>query len=288
MKGARTPAGYTILEVMIVLAVSGMMFLIAANFISGKQEAASFPQGVNQLAANIQNTIEQVDNGQYSDIDFTCTFHYGDSSVNITTSPEVTRTNSMVGDTQGTQAPCIFLGKVIQFNSGVVNTQQYQTFTMAGGRLDAANQPITTLANASPTAVRPFLTIQSIVPQSLNIIDMNQEPVSKEPPLTYAFAPGTVVPNTSYYGVGFIQSLGTTAQNGAQNGAQPLNLYYVAGLAANMASPVIDKTTLTLVLPGNEIVMCVTDNTKYAYIEIGSANSQVSVSVKMLGANQCT
>ncbi len=286
MKGARTPAGYTILEVMIVLAVSGIMFLIAANFISGKQEAASFPQGVNQLAANIQNTIEQVDNGQYSDIDFTCTFHYGDSSVNITTSPEVTRTNSMVGDTQGTQAPCIFLGKVIQFNSGLVNTQQYQTFTLAGGRLDAANQPITTLANASPTTVKPFLTVQSIVPQSLNIVDMNQEPISKEPPLTYTFAAGTAS-NTSY-GVGFIQSLGTTSQNGAQNGAQPLNLYYVAGLAANMALPVIDKTTITLVPPGNEIVMCVTDHTKYAYIEIGSANSQVNVSVKMLGANQCT
>lgn len=55
MKGGKSPLGYTVVEVMIVLAVSGIMFLVAANFINGKQQKTSFANGVNEMASRIQD-----------------------------------------------------------------------------------------------------------------------------------------------------------------------------------------------------------------------------------------
>lgn len=304
MKGAITPVGYTIVEVMIVLSISGIMFLIAANFISGKQEATAFPQGVNQLAAKIQNTIEQVSDGQYSDVDLTCNFTYA-SPPQPPTDSAITNlglnktTDSSTDDLQGTISPCIFLGKVLQFNQklpGLTADQQYETFVLAGGRLDSNQQPISADPNAltttpldddAPTPITP-LTTESTIPQRLDIIDINQQLTSNEPSsLTQPFSTDPVAATTSY-GIGFIQSLGNnTSQSGGQNGFQPINLYYVSSLTGPMsqssAQTAISGSTLHLVPPGQEIVMCVSDHTQYANIEIGSANSQLTVKVKMLG-----
>lgn len=324
MKGARTPAGYTIVEVMIVLAVSGMMFLIAANFISGKQEATSFPQGVNELASSIQNTIAQVSDGQYSDLDLVCNFSYDQlapQNSHITTlklsTVYHTTTNNSANDLQGQNYECIFLGKVLEFDASdtaVSAIQQYQTFTLAGGRLDFNNQPIipdpgpdpgtfypTPLDNDGPKAI-DALTVQSYVPENLSVVDISQEPTDQEPTsITTAFTHGFRT-NPSY-GIGFIQNLGTTSNGGAVNGSQPVNIYYLNNLPTAPAPPSsppasstgITGASLSLLQPGQEIVMCVTDNTQYAYIEIGGLSNQLNVRVKMLGdqpssfgANQCT
>lgn len=309
MKGARTPAGYTIVEVMIVLAVSGLMFLMAANFIGNKQEATSFPQGVNELASSIQNTIAQVSNGQYSDINIVCNFHYISTDPKTSFIPPITlaagpgtTTNSSANDSQGTNTQCTFLGKVMHFSlryltGNGITSQQYETFSVAGGRLDNNNQPITPdpsnpttpLDDDGPTPISP-LTTQSDTPEHLSVIDMGQEPIAQEPTSTYATFAHGFNPSLSY-AVAFLQNLGTTSQVGALNGSQPINLYYVNGIDAGMtsgqAAATITGANLTLVPNGQEIVMCVTDYKQYAYIEIGGG-SQLGVRVRMLGTNQCT
>lgn len=299
MKGARTPAGYTILEVMIVLAISGMMFLIAANFISGKEEAINFPQGVNDIASLIQHTIQQVSNGQYSDIDLKCAFAYNPLSpqTNLAmptlNSLQHTTTNSITNDTQGgvegNLAPCIYLGKVVQFNEagvGPVNAQQYETFTLAGGRLDNTGKPVIPDASSpspldtdGPAVIGP-LTIQVAVPEHLTVVDMG---VSNIP-----YGGGS--PAIKSYGVGFINNLGSTPLT---NGAQPINLYYVKsliGAATQTAAQIIINRGANLipVQTGQQIVMCLTDQRQYALVEIGDTNSQLSVQVKMLAETACT
>ena len=323
MKGARTPAGYTIVEVMIVLAVSGLMFLMAASFIGGKQEDTSFPQGVNELASSIQNTIAQVSDGQYSDINLTCNFHYvtADPQTSYMSPPPAiaagpgTTTNNTAGNDHSATSQnieCTFLGKVLEFDEpGMpgVSVQQYQTFTLAGGRLDNNNQPITAdpgpnpgvfyptpLDDDAPTPIDPALTTTTQIPQNLNVVDISQEPIAQEPTsLTIPFVHG--FSSNSSYGIGFIQDLGTTSEVGAENGSQPINIYYVNGLVypETPAASTINGASLSLLQPGQEIVMCVTDYKQYADIEIGGSSNQLNVRVKMLGdqpssfgANQCT
>ncbi|MGH7238724.1 MAG: type II secretion system protein, partial [Candidatus Saccharimonadales bacterium] len=65
--------GFTIIEVMIFLAVSGFMFVIAAVFINGKQDNVAFRQGMEAVASTVTNTIDTVANGEYPSLgNFTC------------------------------------------------------------------------------------------------------------------------------------------------------------------------------------------------------------------------
>ena len=105
MKGGKTKTGYTIVEVMIVLAISSMMFLAANTFISGRVSETNFRTGVNETASRIQDAIDQVSSGQYSDQPFTCDTSSG------------TLVFQSASSEQGTKDNCVFMGKIIYFNS---------------------------------------------------------------------------------------------------------------------------------------------------------------------------
>jgi hypothetical protein len=103
--------GYTIMEVMIFLAVSGFMFVIAATFISGKQAKAEFRQGMTSANNAIQNVINNVNDGFYpSGANFKCTSDDTGGRPQLAP-PNVGATTS----TQGTKKGCVFMGKVVMF-----------------------------------------------------------------------------------------------------------------------------------------------------------------------------
>jgi prepilin-type N-terminal cleavage/methylation domain-containing protein len=149
MKGGknRHSDGYTILEVMIVLAISALLFLMAASFINGKQSSTSFTTGVAQFSSNLQGVLDQVTNGQYSDVPLQCT--YSGSGLNITTKPSDT---GDVSPDQGTNPQCVFLGKMVHF-TGDLPTTGYTVYSIAGARLLPSGQPAIGLGGAMPTAV---------------------------------------------------------------------------------------------------------------------------------------
>ena len=68
MHGGTTKAysvGFTIIEVMIFLTISGLTFVIAASFINGKEAKAEFQQGMNNTNALLQGVINDGTNGNY-------------------------------------------------------------------------------------------------------------------------------------------------------------------------------------------------------------------------------
>lgn len=192
--------GYTIIEVMIVLAVSGVMFVIAANFINGKQERTAFTQGVNETSSRIQDVIEQVVDGRFSDIPLGCSSSGGGAT---------TITQGESNDTQGTNSSCVFLGKMMHFKDDGKDTK-YSIKTLAGARLVAGAQP--NLSNVNPTVVGD-LTIKQTIPQSLSMTSLKIDGVTK----TADF--------------GFVQGLGTVNDDfsGYKSGAQNIKLVYTSG-----------------------------------------------------------
>ncbi len=143
MRGATGPRGYTIVEVMIFLAISGFMFVIAAAFVSGKQATAEFRQGINDINTQVQQVINDVSNGFFpSNSDFTCTANSSGPA------PGSGRT------TQGANYGCIFLGKVIQFGAG--NAASYNIYTVAGCQFTPCTTAGTSpnnLSDAEPTII---------------------------------------------------------------------------------------------------------------------------------------
>ncbi len=145
MRGGTDSRGYTIVEVMIFLAISGVMFIIAAGFINGKQARTEFRQGMSEINSQIQQTINDVSNGFYpSHGDFAC--QAGASGAPTFGGP----TNE-----QGANKGCAFMGKVMQFGLGGTDGVGYNVYTIVGRQFqsDATSLlPPTNFAEAMPVA----------------------------------------------------------------------------------------------------------------------------------------
>lgn len=260
MNGGRRPLGYTIIEVMIVLAVSGVMFLIAANFINGKQQKTAFTAGVGEMANRLQDLINQVQSGKYSDIPIACS-SAGGGNINI----------SSGSNNQGQNPACVFLGKVIHFSvSG--NATNFEVLSLAGSRTSSSGDVATDYSSARRIS---SLTTTGVVPQNLRVTNVAGVENSN---LLLSFA------------IGFMQSQGvnTDPADGTvvlKSGAQTVSLYYVNGIVQN-TGPLTDGNINNAILPSNYANICVTDGTRYAEISIGENRNQLDVKVKHDGTNK--
>lgn len=266
MKGGKTPRGYTIIEVLIVLAASGLMFVIAANFISNKQGVTAFNTGVNELASQIQDTIEEVTNGQYSDVPIDCSGSAGSISATAVSDPAIGT---------GSNQDCLFLGKVLHFQVDNDLTK-YEKISVAGSRRNTGGGVVDNINDASPTAIIGLTATQS-VPQNL---DVNRVRING----------GAIGDST---GIGFLQNFGAEASGDSLRGAAlPPTMYYVAGMTAQdtaNAETQISSTVagVPVIQKANRIDLCVSDGSRNAVITIDSIASQRSVIVRFRGNNPC-
>ena len=260
--------GYTIVEVMIFLAISGVMFIMAAIFISSKQAAAQFGQGLNGLASQLQSTIQEVSDGQYTTLDTL--------SCNSAVTSLTLGTSSTTG--QGTNGDCVFLGKLVQFKpsntswSGADNPLHYLIIPVAGDRTkvtDDLNGTLPTLLYKSDGTL-DALTSNSKIPQNLAVDMVSAIDSTNVPHPVYAF--------------GFLAN--PAVQSGKlQNGAQSVGLYYVDGVGADQS----EETLRAAVASGKltravGAAICFKEGSRQAAIIIGmapgsSSASQLSVTI---------
>lgn len=145
----RYQTGYTIIEVMIFLAVSGFMFVLAASFISGKQAEVDFRQSMNNINSKLNGIINQVSNGEnptYANL----------KCVGSSSGPQIgsgSQTQGTNGGQPGSNySGCIYLGEVLQFNVDGDSTK-YNTYVIAANQHDGFGSAVTSFATAFPVAV---------------------------------------------------------------------------------------------------------------------------------------
>ncbi len=209
-------AAFTIVEVMIVLAVTGLLFASAAVLISGKENQAEFNQGVQQFQSQIEQIINDVATGYYPNLgNFSCTNTGG--SLTITAG----------GSVQGTNGDCLFLGKVLQFGSGVAGTtpEQFATFSVTGLRADASGNQLSTLSSTSPTVI-PSSTTTTQLEGGLTTYDMwyNGNPANK------------------IAAVAFVSTLGQASGSGVLTGTQQVNVVPITGTALTQNTGITPAT----------------------------------------------
>lgn len=110
-----TPGGFTIVETMVVLAVTGVLFVSVVMLVAGRQQKAQFDQAVNNIKAQIETVINEAQTG-YPGNAISC--RYAGNTPTATT-PD----NS-----------CIFLGKAVQFTTGAVEKDRFAVHTIVGKR----------------------------------------------------------------------------------------------------------------------------------------------------------
>lgn len=259
--------GFTVVEVMIVLAVTGLLFISAAVVISGRTNKTQFEQSINQVTAQLRQSINEVSAGYYPNRGFQCVSNGG--SVSIT--PGTTE--------QGKNSGCILIGRVLQF--GVTNTdpQQFIAYPIVGRQLDNNGDQVESLAETGPRAISPA-TLSPNVPDSTD-----------KQRLQYGLRAAKMYVNTEASpvgAVGFISSFATYEGTQVTSGAQRLTLVPVNGTALNMSQQATAQAINTQLAtstpnPTDGVFICFNSATtnQSGLVQIGGAGRQLSVTLKI-------
>ncbi|HSX30214.1 MAG TPA: type II secretion system protein [Candidatus Saccharimonadales bacterium] len=275
-------AGFTVIEVMIVLVVTGGLFLAAAILISGRQNQTAFDQAVRQVQADIQQAINDVAVGYFPDTTFNCTA--GASGPVLSNAPS---------SGQGSNSGCIFLGKAIQFQLHGTNPEQFAVYSLAGLQ-QAGGHETTSLTEAKPKTVAPS-TSQPGTPDITEIKKLQGG--LKTVRMSFNDGPG----NIPIGAVAFVSTLASyDTSGGIKPGAQQVVVHPVAGSALDATSPqgaeVINTSTLwddpsqSPPDPVNGVHICFASTTtdQSALIGIGGAKRTLSVTLKIYKGLTCS
>lgn len=142
MRGGLKPQGYTIIETLIFLAISGVMFTLIVQGISGQQERTQFSTAIREMESRLRDTMNDVSTGYYpiSSNNLRC--------IQAGNRPQLNNAPSE----QGTNQDCTYIGRVIKFEQYGSDRQVYYTMSVVGLRR-VAGQEVQNMTQAAPTVL---------------------------------------------------------------------------------------------------------------------------------------
>ncbi|HEX7963911.1 MAG TPA: type II secretion system protein [Candidatus Saccharimonadales bacterium] len=280
--------GFTIVEVMIVLAVTGALFVAAAILINGKQNQEGFNQAVQQIRSQVEQAMNEVASGYFpANAGFQCT--------SVAGGPVTLTSGGAIG--QGSNAGCIFAGKVLQFQVSGTTPEQYAVFTVAGAQKESSGNEATSLANAAPKVVAPALGSPVGFPDitTTNILQngLATTPAmpSGHPRMWYNNGGADI----SVGAVAFVPSFPQYTSNSLNSGSQQISIYPVTGtmlgatkqvtataINANLASSVQNPSA------GVSVCFASGGTNESGLLTIGGGSHPLSVTMKVMdGTTTC-
>lgn len=270
--------GYTIIEVMIFLVVTGLLLVSALYVFSGRQGRTQFTQGTQELNSKIRDLINEVASGYYqSNADFRCV-----GSASGPSFPSGQQTNL------GENTDCIFMGKIVQIGNlqsgcdassqDTSNCNSYTVFAIVGLRQKTTvngKQEVTSITEAKP--VTPHT--------SPNLSDTREMPWQIHATSMWAVYGDTVSPIGAF---GFVTTFPGYGGNNDDlvSGSQSFDLITVSntGLGQGndmVASRVADPATFNDSLRSpSQVIICLESGTtspaRPAAITIGGNGRQLS------------
>lgn len=254
MSRVRSSFGYTIVESMIFLTITGMLLASVILLMGGHQQKSEFSSAVMDLDSKIQSVIGNVATGYYNNTGQTkCTL---DSSGHI-----VTLDNSGPAGSQGTNSGCVFIGQVIIFPA--VNENDVTVFSVAGLRNKAG-----TLQTA--------LNLQESEPVLFNS--------TRE---KYVLGNGAVLKSVKYKNggvtndmatIGIITSFAGISPSGSlSSGAAYTNLLALIGNDESSVNGELNNAIPSERMNPESIEICITDNSQDGLITISGGSTKVEI-----------
>jgi type II secretory pathway pseudopilin PulG len=274
MRGGKNARGFTILETLLVLAITGGLFLAVAVTLSGRQNRTQFEQSIQEIKSQIEQTINDVATGFYPNTNFRCTA--GGSG------PSLSSGTANQGENEG----CIFLGKVMQFDIAGTDPEQYSVFTVAGLQRNSSGDEVGTYAESFPTVVAPSTS-------SPGRPDASQPAKLLYGLTTHEVYYGTV--KTNIGAVAFLNSLASYSSGSIVSGSQQVNVVPINGTGLNVtpaaaAETINSQLATSPINVSNGIKLCFASGgtQQSGLITIGSNNRQLSVTLSIKGNRTCS
>ncbi len=143
--------GYTIIETLIYLGVTSMLFVSAAALISGQQGKTEFVQSVREVESYISDISNDVSTGYFPSSDVGCN-HVGSGPV-------------LVGSGElGTRGSCLYIGRLFHvFPDEADGDHRITVYTIVGTRKQstAANSPEATNLSEANVSIFPGQLIET-------------------------------------------------------------------------------------------------------------------------------
>lgn len=131
MNHSQKRGGYTIIEVMIFLVITGVLLSSALLVFNGRQRRTQFTQGLREIDAQLRTIVNETASGYYPNKgDISCSSSNGGG-------PQL----GTAGTGQGKNVGCTFLGRMIRFTEG----ESYTAFTVVGQQKGADGKEVTAL-----------------------------------------------------------------------------------------------------------------------------------------------
>lgn len=257
----RGSRGFTIVETLIVLAVTGILFVSAVLLVGGKQNKTEFTVAINNAKQQIQQVINETQSG----------FAGGTIQCSAGQPPDLT--------TPGTG--CIFMGKVIQFGLQSDNSQ-LSVYPIVGNRtyidVNGSRKEVDALNVAWPVAVSANVT-QVHLQNGLTVVKPQSDG-----------AVGIITSLGSYSGAncnGYLCS-----------GSQEFSLYKINGSQANdPGDPVVHISATAANHSGgfpstpasSDVTVCLSSGTTNQSGRITiAADGSLAVTLKIFNSPDCT
>ncbi len=242
--------GYTIVETLIYLAVTGSLFVSAAVLISGQQNKTEFSQAVREVESYIIDISNDISTGYYPSTNVGCTF--GPAGPVLGGSRDL-----------GTNGDCLFLGRLFHVAPAGTNGEQtLNVYTVFGNRLTGPapnSSESKTLAESNATIHQDILDTKKFS----EIFSFKK--------LTYG---GAFVQSGAF---GFVSSLGSfTATGDLNSGSTTASTVVVGSTTTGMLSSDMENNfTANLVENPGKIELCLESNATnaHAIITVGAQDS---------------
>lgn len=239
--------------------------------VGGQQKKIQFAQAMRDVDSRINDVIGDVSTGFYPQQNVGCTVN---NPTNVGSSPAPSGSAA-----QGTNEPCIFIGKALQFSPSATNGEGLNILTVVGRRqrpgIPSALQ-VGNLEEANPVAFTGLTQTDSL---GFGL----QVPAGG---MKYG-SPGSYLDLGS---VGFFSSFGqyNTAGNNLLSGAQKLNLAWIPGTSlgqtATDAADAVAGVDSTHLNP-ESVVICFEDSggDQRGFITIGGSGRQLTTELTLDG-----
>lgn len=258
--------GFTIVEVMVVLAVTGALFISAATLISGRQNKTQFTVAANNIKTQIQQVISDVSTGFYpSANNINCTLD------NTTGAPKFTAGTN----TQGSNEACVFMGKAMEFGIANTDPEQFWTYSLAGLRVKANGADATSISEAKPRV----MVLNTASPNDATTAQSSLQNGLTTGKMTYTNG-GTT---RNIVAVAFISDL-SQSSNGLVTGAQAVNVVPIESAVGQTVPNTTQSSTVTSI--NANITTGVTNPSGGVSICFLSGGTQQAAVVTIGGSNQ--
>lgn len=207
-------SGYTIVEMLIVLAVSAVTAVSAFAIIRGQQGKNEFRTSVRDFEVKLTDIANDVAKGYFPNMGSAYTCTVSPVGIAITNSP-------LTNEEQGSSQECVFAGKVVEFEPGT-NPRQMRVITMAARRKARDNKNVTSLASLLDGDMRPV----TVLDEPLNLLHGLR---------VQSVRAGASNPSSIAFLSGFTNRASTV---GSITGAPETDVYWINNTAFGSATPV--------------------------------------------------